>query len=1340
MAAKTGQPGIRGCAAAWLLVLLSTVVPAAWADVTLEANGATGTVQVAPGAQVDLTVDATACPAGDSWRDTWDDPGGIGVPDTGQEEFDDSPCVRSPSRTFTAPSTPGSSYDITFESEYCEDGFFNCPNFFNQYEAFDDSTVTIEVVASSVPAALLELRMDESAWNGTSGEVTDSSGNGFDGTARNGAQTDETSPAVSGDPGTCGYGTFDGSDDYVEVGGLSDTLNGTATLTFWIRTSQSGDDTLWNAPGVTGIEESGGADDIFWGWIDGSGRIGISVGNDDANDQKSGSAINDGTWHHVALTRDAASGDTRVYVDGVLETSGNSGTGTIGNAFSSIGRIEDTAGTPEYFQGDLDEVRVYDEVLTDSEVQAVFGDVHACAPGGPVAWYQLDELAYDGSSGEVLDASGNGNAGRTVGSVTAYPGDDVDAQVCSGATVADNTSTAVIDAIDTGVDVDADLGDRGSINFWYWSPDRWRQLSSDRMLLDASNASAGGGAKYFYLALVDATSGGGPGNRGARLAFGLEDDGDDDFQFETDRIDVDRETWVHIGITWDLPDDEMQVYVDGSLVDSWNLGGSSDVLGDLETLYLGDNRGNYQVAPMNGNSANGRFDEVRLYGDVIDAAQMAADRDATHPCTGGVDHYVIGHDGAGINCRPENVTLTAEDASGNPVTDHDGAVNLSTTTDNGDWSIASGNGTLTDGGGDDGAATYDFDPADDGQVVLQLEDTHSETLNIGASDGSVMDDDSEGDIVFRPYGFELTPDPIPTQVSGRAFDITLTAVGELPSDPGCNVIEEYDGAHDLKFWFDYEDPGSGTVAVDVDGTAIATSEAGAGNQSVAFTNGVTTLPVTYADAGEIQLHAQDDAGIGEPPAGTTDEIVAGGTQPFVVRPFGIDVSVAGDDNTTGPGGEILAAAGDEVDVTVRAVVWQSGDDSNNDGVPDSGADFSDNGPTVNFGNEDTPETVTLSPTVAAPGGSDGSLSSPLFSGFAGGEETHGVSWDEVGYVHVDAAITDGSYLAAGDVTGRADTVGRFIPADFNVVVAADGGLDAACNATYTYTGQAAGYVSGMEPQLTITARNRSGGTTTNYRDGYVKLSASEVTVAGPTQDRNNSLAVTPNLTTPSLVAHNDGTLTYTLGSGDTFTYDKVNNARVDPFLPALDIDVTDVDDGEAAADPGVVPVTAQPSAAHEIRFGRLVVESAAGSELAPIGQPVRAEYWSNSTWQPHADDSCTSLALATGVQLDNDQGGPVDGTQSIPVGGGSTDLTTNTPDPVNLAGGEAVLTFEETGDGNTGWVDTTLTLDAGLPWLRHDWDDADGGGDGPYDDLPVGRVTFGIYSGNSNWIHFRRTQ
>ncbi|MDZ7829075.1 MAG: DUF6701 domain-containing protein [Halofilum sp. (in: g-proteobacteria)] len=929
-----------------------------------------------------------------------------------------------------------------------------------------------------------------------------------------------------------------------------------------------------------------------------------------------------------------------------------------------------------------------------------------------------------------------------------------------------------------GVDVDGDLGSQGSINFWFWSPSRWRQLNNDQMLFDASNPSAGGGAKYFYLALVDATNAGGPANRGARLSFGLEDDNDDDFRFETDRLDIDRETWVHIGVTWDLDDDELQIYVNGSLVESESIGGSSGTLGDMETLYFGDNRSSYTPNPMTGNSAEGRFDEIRLYDEAIDAAQMVADRDATHPCTGGgLDHYAIGHDGTAITCGEEQISITAHDSSHNGVDPGNTTVTLDTSTGEGTWArVIAGTGTLNDATAGDGAASYTFPGNGETSATLAFnytsvsEATDPETVNFdvnGGNEGAGEDPD----LVVSRAGFRITDGSgnavtVPEQIAGKPSDeapgavsLALQAVRAADSDPSvCEPFFPGGGDVEVELGGECNDP------VSCDGTslevtnngntmAVATSDDNGGAGTAAYSpvtlrfgpDAEAPLVLAYDDAGRIQLHARHnpiDDGSGTPPV---VQYVVGASNQYVTRPFGFEVDVPADDGTTGAGGTILAVAGDDFDTTVRAVTWQAGDDSDDDGRPDPGADLSGNASTTNFGNEATPEAVILTPVVAAPaGGSDGALTGALFDAFGAGSETHGVSWSEVGHVHLDANLTDASYLGGSDATGRADTVGRFIPADFLVTVADDGDLAAACNALYTYTGQASGYATNMEPQLLITARNRGAGTTTNYRGDYAKLVAGDVSVAEPSEDASqlgddgvNNVGVSATINTGTRAINGDGTVTYTFDGSDVFTYNRNANARIDGFTPDLDLDVTAVDDGEASA---VTPLpTAEPVATHEIRFGRLAIDAAAGSELAPIDQPVRAEIWSNGTWQTHADDDCTSLALASEVQLDNGAT-TVSGDQSIAVGGGSTDLATNTVDPVDLVGGRAVLTFAAPGAGNTGFVDTTLTLLANVPWLRGDWDDDDGAGDGPFDDNPEGRVTFGIFSGDPNWIHFRRAQ
>ncbi|WP_127474683.1 hypothetical protein [Sulfurivermis fontis] len=87
----------------------------------------------------------------------------------------------------------------------------------------DHVEITIHYTDSAVSAALLAAyQFDEFSWDGSPGEVVDSSGNGNDGTSIGGATTIE--------PGRlCRAGIFDGS-NYVQVSNLSSLLGNTATL------------------------------------------------------------------------------------------------------------------------------------------------------------------------------------------------------------------------------------------------------------------------------------------------------------------------------------------------------------------------------------------------------------------------------------------------------------------------------------------------------------------------------------------------------------------------------------------------------------------------------------------------------------------------------------------------------------------------------------------------------------------------------------------------------------------------------------------------------------------------------------------------------------------------------------------------------------------------------------------------------------------------------------------------------------------------------------------------------------------------------------------------------
>ncbi|MGC9308721.1 MAG: right-handed parallel beta-helix repeat-containing protein [Thermoplasmatota archaeon] len=198
--------------------------------------------------------------------------------------------------------------------------------------------------------------MDETAWTGASGEVVDSSGNGYHGTARNGAET--TSEAVNGRAGN-----FDGMNDYVSIPSSSNIILGTDDFTVmgWLYRQDTGIANLF------AYRPTLSTNNVQF-YVDGT-NIGVWGVDTPVLAFPHGVGLNE--WHHFSYTRD---GDTwRVYVDGVQVGSDVTFTGTLETPTSTynIGTIG--AATSQFFNGMADEVCVYNRGLSTVEIRACYG-------------------------------------------------------------------------------------------------------------------------------------------------------------------------------------------------------------------------------------------------------------------------------------------------------------------------------------------------------------------------------------------------------------------------------------------------------------------------------------------------------------------------------------------------------------------------------------------------------------------------------------------------------------------------------------------------------------------------------------------------------------------------------------------------------------------------------------------------------------------------------------------------------------------------------------------------------------------------------------------------------
>ena len=200
-------------------------------------------------------------------------------------------------------------------------------------------------------------------------DATDSSGNGYNGTLTGNAAIDTSSNT---NHVGAGKGTFDGTTDYValstHVAGFSGLTEG--TIAAWIKLTDTVESMIW------GLSDGGEAFDLV--------KFGVELGQlkwlnfNDAFDNVlvySTATVNDGTWHHVAVTVD--SGGNTMYIDGVAASVSYSTGSAATTAFFDditdsdtvdIGRSVRASTTEAEFNGLADDVRVYNRALLAADI------------------------------------------------------------------------------------------------------------------------------------------------------------------------------------------------------------------------------------------------------------------------------------------------------------------------------------------------------------------------------------------------------------------------------------------------------------------------------------------------------------------------------------------------------------------------------------------------------------------------------------------------------------------------------------------------------------------------------------------------------------------------------------------------------------------------------------------------------------------------------------------------------------------------------------------------------------------------------------------------------------
>jgi hypothetical protein len=406
---------------------------------------------------------------------------------------------------------------------------------------------------------------------------------------------------------------------------LNAVLAGSFTVSAWVKTTVSNgadyNNAFYGATIFWAYNDQGNTNDTIPLSITGSKAAFTTrdhLGNFDT--LHSISSVNDGNYHLITVTRDQASGEKKIYVDGNFETSeigttdplnGNNYNLTIGGwAYCTDGNCTNFYA----YNGLLDDVQIYTGVLSDAEVASLYAnpgntvpDVAGGPPGGPVVHYDFDEgtvLAADvsGNNNNIVHAGNFGGSGPSISTDTAAGAGSVSFDGGSYLTASSNLLSTLAGEFSVSLWLKTSQS-FGSQNDYAWA-------GAGVIAADSPNAGA---QDLIPVALT-----------GGQVAFNV-GDGISDNTLNSSAT-VNDNTWHHVVVTRSLSTGARQIFIDGTL-DSSDVA-STVLLNSPVLLTIGAKSDASDPDPAspsyNGsNGYEGLLDDVQIYNRVLSSNEVA---------------------------------------------------------------------------------------------------------------------------------------------------------------------------------------------------------------------------------------------------------------------------------------------------------------------------------------------------------------------------------------------------------------------------------------------------------------------------------------------------------------------------------------------------------------------------------------------------------------------------------------------------------------------------------------------------------------------------------------------
>ena len=207
-------------------------------------------------------------------------------------------------------------------------------------------------------------------------------------------------------PGKSGKAfSFNGADDVVTIDNFVPPQQG--TIVFWLNPALS-----------KSKERILGAGGDYEVWLRGNGELKNELFDNGSSTIGTGpSALNANEWNHVATTYDSTTTTVEIYLDGELSVAGTAEVPSTPIQTTLLLGHRAGAAAGEHYEGLLDDLRIYDRVLSEAEVNAL---------ANPPRTSARDPIPADGAVHEDTWVNLSWTAGDFAVSHDVYLGDNFD--------------------------------------------------------------------------------------------------------------------------------------------------------------------------------------------------------------------------------------------------------------------------------------------------------------------------------------------------------------------------------------------------------------------------------------------------------------------------------------------------------------------------------------------------------------------------------------------------------------------------------------------------------------------------------------------------------------------------------------------------------------------------------------------------------------------------------------------------------------------------------------------------------------------------------------------------